>query len=175
MRPTIGSHKLIQDFGCRTERRYGLKCCSAESRVLDGLPKQLAWLLIGISRTELNEGRDVKIEIGVPFHEANQNHVIQNCLWGIGSPRMFAWESIRFASKGIHTPSVDSSSSRALEDTAVCPLRNAVLTAAPAGTDECRKPSTSVRTSGSSGPPCSPACLIGDAVLRGSAPPCVTR
>ena len=74
----------------------------------------------------------MKIEIGVPFHEANQNHVIQNCLWGIGSPRMFAWESIRFASKVIHSLSVDSSSSRALEDTAVCPLRNAVLTAEPA-------------------------------------------
>ena len=74
----------------------------------------------------------MKIEIGVPFHEANQNHVIQNSLWGIGSPRMFAWETTRFASKVIHTPSVKLVKLESSRGAAVCPLRNAELTAEPA-------------------------------------------
>ena len=83
---------------------------------------------------ELDEEGGVKIEIGVPFHEANQNHVIQNSLWGIGSPRMFAWETIRFASKVIHTPSVilvklESSRGAAARP----PFCNAVLNAVSAG------------------------------------------
>ena len=85
---------------------------------------------------ELDEEGGVKIEIGVPFHEANQNHVIQNSLWGIGSPCMHGkLLDTRFASKAIHAPFrklIKLESSR--EVTAECPpFRNAVLIAGSAG------------------------------------------
>ena len=76
----------------------------------------------------------MKIEIGVPFHEANQNHVIQNSLWGIGSPCMHGkLLDTRFASKAIHTPSVILVKPESSRGSPPCvPLRNAELTAEPA-------------------------------------------
>ena len=78
----------------------------------------------------------MKIEIGVPFHEANQTHAIQNSFWGIGSPRMLHGKLLdtRFASKAIHTPSVILVKLESSRGAAVCPpFRNAVLIAGSAG------------------------------------------